>query len=418
MDGRQESMKPKTIAKLRDWMRKYGHIGTLLAGCWLVWHALRTRRVAWFLAATVLTVLGTLLVCMLPYRRTKPAVPPAIRLPVQPPVINEIVSSTDDINARLLDAVRAKDLARVQAALAAGAQVDSADGKGYTALMLAAERRQETTVRLLLRHGADAEEALRLAFYHRNAIMIRLLLKHVSSDTVPRLVRDDPDLVADAAKSGDNEILRLLFTHGAPLRGEYSEDLSLIALAADQNHPSTVDLLLSFGADPDEENAREGSALYQVAEQGDLAMVRFLVARGADVNYRSQHASVLQIAVAHSEIVRFLLNHGAKVDLRGKGGVTPLLDAAYEGDTESVRVLLSHGADADHQSEHGETALNLAAGEGHVAVVKTLLQWGVHVNAVGKNPDTGESYETALQAAEANQHAEIVRLLKRAGATR
>ena len=63
------------------------------------------------------------------------------------------------VAARLLTAAARGDDAAVRAALAAGAEVNTTDSNGRTALMLAAERGHHATVRALLDGGADAGRA-------------------------------------------------------------------------------------------------------------------------------------------------------------------------------------------------------------------------------------------------------------------
>src|SRR5688572_23791761 len=55
----------------------------------------------------------------------------------------------------LWDAARAGDLARVNAALAKGANIDAKTRYGVTALMFAADKGHTEVVRLLLEKGAD-----------------------------------------------------------------------------------------------------------------------------------------------------------------------------------------------------------------------------------------------------------------------
>ncbi len=91
-----------------------------------------------------------------------------------------------------------------------------------------------------------------------------------------------------------------------------------------------------------------------------------------------------------------------------------LILAAGKGHAEIVRMLLAKGADANppiYWDLIGRTLLIAAAENGHTAVVKDLLEHGAYVNGKG-----GFLHSTALHAAQAGKHEEVVRLLKQAGA--
>jgi hypothetical protein len=78
---------------------------------------------------------------------------------------------------------------------------------------------------------------------------------------------------------------------------------------------------------------------------------------------------------AHSgqlEMVRELLNKGAKVDPVDKKGQSPLMFAAGNGHLEIVQELLKHGADVNRADKSGHTALSLV-NEKHTAI-KNLLR--------------------------------------------
>ncbi len=62
--------------------------------------------------------------------------------------------------------------------------------------------------------------------------------------------------------------------------------------------------------------------------------------------------------------VRELLEQGADVDSRAKGGWMPLYYAAKEGHTETVRLLIEYGADVNVRGEDGDTPLHGTAEEG------------------------------------------------------
>ena len=85
--------------------------------------------------------------------------------------------------------------------------------------------------------------------------------------------------------------------------------------------------------------------LHEAAKEGDVAKIRTLLNKGAQVNARSKGGfTPLHQATRHVEAIRALLRAGADVNARDKGEFTPLHFAAFWGRVEAVRALLKAGA--------------------------------------------------------------------------
>ena len=89
-------------------------------------------------------------------------------------------------------------------------------------------------------------------------------------------------------------------------------------------------------------------------------------------------------------------------------GRTPLMLAAFRGDTAGVIRLLESGADVNARDRDGDTALMFAAYRGHGLVAALLLQYGANVGARARNG------WTAKRAAHAGFHHELAEMLSRA----
>ena len=89
-------------------------------------------------------------------------------------------------------------------------------------------------------------------------------------------------------------------------------------------------------------------------------------------------------------------------------GRTPLMLAAFRGDTAGVIRLLEGGADVNARDRDGDTALMFAAHSGHALVVALLLQYGANVYARARNG------WTAKKAAQSALHHEVAEMLRRA----
>jgi uncharacterized protein len=129
-----------------------------------------------------------------------------------------------------------------------------------------------------------------------------------------------------------------------------------------------------------------------------------LIEFGADVRARSLVYSQTVVNEQTQRAGREKLNYDVQ-----RGGSTPLLFAARNGDLESARALLAHGADANDHMPDGISALVLAAHSGQGKVGELLLEKGA-------DPNSAEIGYTALHAAVLRSDLDLVKALLAHGA--
>jgi ankyrin repeat protein len=123
----------------------------------------------------------------------------------------------------------------------------------------------------------------------------------------------------------------------------------------------------------------EPKAIVDAAEDGDLEEVRRLVQQDRGLlDANDNHSTPLTAAAwgGHVEVMRFLLEEGAQVDLQDPVDFSALGCACEKGHTEAIHLLLAHGADPAIAMGGGATPLFLASGQGHTDVVAVLLAHG------------------------------------------
>jgi ankyrin repeat protein len=274
------------------------------------------------------------------------------------------------------------DLAAVRSVVEAGADVDTTEANGLTALMIAANTGKIDIVRFLLEKRA----AVRI------------------------LDRNGWSALAHAAVTAQVDIMRLLLAQGADPKTLTNAKRSVMYMAVGaSSNPLTVG-----------EYAGNRPVLYiKPGDRGEA--VRLLVDAGLAVDAvpGDPTAPILAAARASPDAVRALIERGARIDVSDQDGKTLLMFVAGARSPETVRLLLEHGADPNARSKRGATAFLFAGATGDVQTVRILLERNVDVNA--RNPDGTNALqawahnERIRTGAPANCESEMPQLLKKAG---
>lgn len=157
-------------------------------------------------------------------------------------------------------------------------------------------------------------------------------------------------------------------------------------------------------------NAPRRYTFLRCLEEGALAEVELFVSAGQDVNAATvdphSHVALPPLHVAckrgHTTVARFLLDHGACVDLTDEFQRTPLMVAARSGSFPLCDLLLHHDASLFRTDALENTPLHMAAYGGCAKTVELLLSAhdGRLLLHVANLPRVrGTSYRALLQAA-------------------
>lgn len=244
----------------------------------------------------------------------------------------------------------------------------------------------------------------------------------------PEGKRDPPIVTAIKAPiplAKKKKIITLLLQHGANINSKDFNGFTAIHKAINpllpggmfQDHPlgangmelfAMVRFLIHHGANVNMRSNFGGMAPLHVAvDMGKYRIARYLVQEGANVNstFTSAKYTPLHFVIEYGKtesilnFVRFLLNHDANPNTKifsssffhpntregQKKGWTPLHTAAEKGYPQLVRLLLQRGARPNATDARGMTPLHWAAKKGHSDVVKELLRFGANISATSKN---------------------------------
>lgn len=190
----------------------------------------------------------------------------------------------------LHDAVRAGDLARVEAAIVAGEMLDARNSADETPLLLAVQENQIAIGKALIAAGANI---------------------NAQAEN-----RDTPWLLAGA--SGRTELLRAMIPKGPDfsLRNRYGGD-ALIP-ACERAHVETIAALLETPINVNHVNNLGWTCLLEIVILGDGG-------------------------TRHQQAARMVLARGADPNLADNDNVTPLTHAKARGQTEIALIIESFG---------------------------------------------------------------------------
>ncbi len=169
---------------------------------------------------------------------------------------------------------------------------------------------------------------------------------------------DDVRAMCDAAGKGDVDEVRRLLDAGANVDGTDYAGMTALQNAALTVEPEVVRLLLERGADPE-----------ITAGDGDTALLT-AVAGGWNRFTSAQEEGA-------AEMIRAIVDAGAKLDAQNEKGETALILAAEVGDQTTFDLLVERGANAAIKNKSGETAISIAREKSRYAMTRKLAQHGV-----------------------------------------
>ncbi len=301
-----------------------------------------------------------------------------------------------------------------------GADINRANRNGQTAIAIAVNDNQPSTVELLLKLGAKPAgtgpggmSLLDLArLPNHSALLLPMLQKAGAAETPagtpPACVLNTQHVTPCALQAfvriGNYTIVKKSIDEGMDLTGRDEHGAPLLSIALLLPPRKT-----NMGAVVPDDAATSG----MIGRRKMIAHA--LLDHGADVSIAdSQGFTALHWAAADPRLAEFLeplIAKGAPLNaVAGANHISPLLAAIDARNLPAAEQLLRAGADANLPMVRGITPLMAAAYGNELPLAGLLIEKGARIDAVGNNA------LTALKAAVASNAVEFAALLLKAGA--
>lgn len=309
----------------------------------------------------------------------------------------------------------------VRKLLQLGASVDAPGNQYGNAIQAACFGGHDEIVKILLEEGVSCSSTVKSEYSSPLQAALATGHVHVAQtliDAGTQLATQEQfdDAMKSASFNGNVEIVgQLLAGKAGNFTPQIKPDSLQVALSGSQRRKARA--LLRRCADINESTGYFGNALAAAIASRKLELVKLVVDVGAKTDLRGRFGYPLRAAavVNSLDICRYLLDKGSDPNAEDTELGDPLQAAAASGNLELIILLLDHGASVDGKGGHFGNTLQAAAFHGNEQAVKLLIERGAAVSEPWDHKPSGR-YRDALQAAVYAGHENIVEVLLAAGA--
>jgi ankyrin repeat protein len=299
-------------------------------------------------------------------------------------IVQVLIENGADKNARAKATTGQPRLARQQGVAAQASHSNFPHG-GFTALLFAAQLGASDAVRTLAAAGTDLNLAdpdgitpLAMAIINGNYDVAKLLVdKGANVNATDRVGR------APLFFATDMHTLEWLFSRPVPRPTGDLDSVDTVKLLLDRGANPNARMtgrpfILHHNATGNKTLVEGSTAFMKAATTSDVTLMKILLEHGADPNIRTRNNTTALMAAAglnwvdisslgteeaSIEAITLLLDRGADINATNDLGETAVHGAAQRGADNVIRFLVAHGAKVDVKNEEGRTPLDEAIGQ-------------------------------------------------------
>jgi len=229
------------------------------------------------------------------------------------------------------------------------------------------------------------------------------------------------DTIMKASREGNAEMVKLLIGEKADVNFALPDGLCSLHVAAAEGHIEVVRVLLENKANPNLRQAAGATPLIAALQAKRLDIIQLLLQNGADPNIAMRNGSFPLIMFdqfkwspdQQPKLAELLLQAGANLNQRIEAkGNTALMAYSADGNLPMMKWLVEHKVKTNLKGDQGYTALGYATVANQLPAAKLLIDAGVDLSIANNNGDK------PLRMAQRSKLAEMEALLAKAEADR
>jgi ankyrin repeat protein len=299
-------------------------------------------------------------------------------------------NTTESAQSDLLVGIKSDDIAKMEAALKRGADINGQKNEQEpTPVIWALQNGRINALQYLLEHGADPRKRA-MKTYHDNTRIMLVPLQYIATDI-----------------NNDVQMAELLIKYGADVDEEDILKDTTLCDAAWYNNVAIVQCLLKSGKVKVNHRGCNGLTplSHSIRGFGRTELVKILVANGGDVNaVDDEGLTPLMHAVrktrdkqslwqSHESVIKaivyYLLQTGkVNIDQKDNAGKTALVHALENYNFDMVKILLERGANKGIPTGEDTTLLGNFDCFRMPRIIQTLVAYGINVNVADKSGKT------------------------------
>lgn len=262
------------------------------------------------------------------------------------------------INSEYVDAFEIGDISLIKKLLNKGANINTINYEGSSALTLALKNNRRDLAKFLIEKG------------------INVNLIELTRGYADEVFSKSAFIIA--TEQNDIEMMELLLKKGAKISYQKGCDESPLMVASEKNNLDAVLFLIEKGANVNERVGEYQTPLINAACYDAVAAIKILIEKGADIEAKSDSKTALLWALdlGLEKTALFLINEGANVNIKDKNGFTALHYAAKSNLKNIVKLLISKGLDINYKNSMGDTPLHLS----DLNLIPLLVENGANIN--------------------------------------
>ena len=238
------------------------------------------------------------------------------------------------------------------------------------------------TVRLLMKHKADANKTIFMAMINHNIKALECLLEAgVHVDTLIKnpngKSKNRISLLCFAIFLKNTEMVKMLLKKGAILKSSIHGNILTFAIEQSAN-VDIIKALIKHGSKINSKSKREDPPLHVAVNRKETEIVKILLQNGAKVNIKDRvKCTPLQHAIPSVEIAKLLLHYGAKIDVQDAYQSTLVHDAINHFDEKDVqkyiRFLILSGAPMNVRDSFQTTPIEKVLCYRNIGTLKVIM---------------------------------------------